>query len=102
MTVPIRRLYAPDVLLGPRYVIKSVLYNTPIGSTAHIKTMLHNKILGSTVCIKNTVLGSTARAINTVLVYLNSIVLGPNSKARDKNALLYSPGNIGGNVLKIG
>ena len=62
--------YYPDLLLGNGDVTNSVLYNTSLGSTAHIKTMLHNRILGSTLYIKNTVLVSTARAINTVRVDL--------------------------------
>ena len=42
---------------------------------------LPNTVLGSTVCVKNSVLGSTAGAINQCLLIKNSIAPGPNSKS---------------------
>ena len=48
--------------------INSMLYNKLLGSAAHIKIVVPNSTLVSTLCIKHTVLGSTARAINTILV----------------------------------
>ena len=68
LNVPIHMPYAPDFLLGPSAVINSVHYNIFLHSTAYVENMVPNTVLGSIVWIKNKVLGSKSRNINTVPV----------------------------------
>ena len=70
LTLTIRRKYVPDLLLGPGTGLNIVRCNTVIESTVYIKVTVSNTVLGSIVCIKNKVLGSTARDIDTVPVDL--------------------------------
>ena len=68
MAVPIRRPYVPYLLLGTGAGLNSVRYNTVMDSTACVKIIVPNTILGSIVFIKNALLFSTERYINTVRV----------------------------------
>ena len=68
LTVTICRPYIPALLLGPSAGLNSVRYNNVLDSTSYVKILVSNTILGSSVCIKNTLLGSTSRTIITVLV----------------------------------
>ena len=70
LTVTICSPYVPALLLGPGAGLNIVRYNTVLDSTAYVKIMAPNTVLGSTVCIKNTVLGPRVHAINTALVEL--------------------------------
>ena len=60
------RVRVPALILGTGGGINSVHYNIVLESKAYVKTTVPNKVLGSTVCVKNIVLGSKSRAINTV------------------------------------
>ena len=68
MNVPIRRPYVTDFLLGPDARLKIVRCNTVLDSTSHVIIIVPGKVIELTVCIKNAVIGSTYRVINTVLV----------------------------------
>ena len=61
--------------------------------------MVPNTVLWSTVCVKNTVLGSTVRALIYDLMIKKSIAPVPNIKSWGKNTVLHSTGNYVGNVF---
>ena len=68
----IRRPYVTALLLGPGAGLNSVRYNIVLESTSYVAIMVPYKVLGSTVCVSNTVLGSTSRAINQYILVKNS------------------------------
>ena len=64
----VHMLYIPALLLGTGSGINIIRYNTVLDSTTYIKIMVPNTLLGSKVCVKNTVFGSTSLAINKYLL----------------------------------
>ena len=56
MTVTIYKPYDSDLLFGPGVGINIMGYNTVFESTECVKTTVTDTVLGSTVRIKNTVI----------------------------------------------
>ena len=74
------RAYVPDLILSSGAWLKSVQYNAELDSTVQVKIMASKTVLGSTVCVKNTVPGSKARAIHQYLLIKKSIAQDPKVK----------------------
>ena len=81
MDVTINRPYVLASLLGPSVGLDIAGFNIFLDSTVYVEITVPNIVLVSTVCIKNSVFGSTSHNIDQYLLIKKSIVLGPNSKS---------------------